>query len=128
MLGQTDLQAQQLIITPEGHCIDAISVTLYAEDNGTGLLQQQQQLREQQQALLALEQPLQQAAETMQLAQRNLENTEERLNQCQQQLKQQQQRWQTASAQAKIGRASCRARVLTSEAPRLLKNTQRRLD
>ena len=100
MLGQADLQAQQLIITPEGHCIDAISVTLYAEDNGTGLLQQQQQLREQQQALLALEQPLQQAAETMQLAQRNLENTEERLNQCQQQLKQQQQRWQTASAQA----------------------------
>ena len=100
LLGQTDLQAQQLIITPEGHCIDAISVTLYAEDNGTGLLQQQQQLREQQQALLALEQPLQQAAETMRLAQRNLENTEERLNQCQQQLKQQQQRWQTASAQA----------------------------
>ncbi|WP_370578177.1 chromosome segregation protein SMC [Snodgrassella alvi] len=100
LLGQADLQAQQLIITPEGHCIDAISVTLYAEDNGTGLLQQQQQLREQQQALLALEQPLQQAAETMQLAQRNLENTEERLNQCQQQLKQQQQRWQTASAQA----------------------------
>lgn len=100
LLGQADLETQQLIITPEGHCIDAISVTLYAEDNGTGLLQQQQQLREQQQALLALEQPLQQAAETMQLAQRNLENTEERLNQCQQQLKQQQQRWQTASAQA----------------------------
>ncbi|WP_239352962.1 chromosome segregation protein SMC [Snodgrassella communis] len=100
LLLQADLQPHQLIVTPEGHSVDAVSVTLYTEDNGISLLQQQQQLREQQQAQVALEKPLQQAAEAMQLAQRNLENTETQLNQCQQQLKQQQQHWQTASAQA----------------------------
>ncbi|WP_369608452.1 chromosome segregation protein SMC [Snodgrassella alvi] len=100
LLRQKELEAHQLIVTPEGHCIDAISITLYADDNGSSLLQQQQQLRELQQALVDIEQPCQQAQEAMQLAQQNLDNTEAQLLQCQHQLKQQQQSWQAASAQA----------------------------
>lgn len=97
---QSSLQPHQLIMTPEGHCVDALSVSLYAEDSGEGLLQRQQQLLDQQQAMAALQLPLQQAEQAVQLAQRHLESIDVQLEQCQKQLKQQQQKWQAATTQA----------------------------
>lgn len=97
---QSELTGQQLIITPEGHCVDAISVSLFSEDHGENLLQRRQQLLEQQQALEDLQQPLAQAEKTMQLTQQNLLTIDSQIEQCQKQLKQQQQSWQKATTEA----------------------------
>lgn len=96
---QASLHDQQIIVTPEGHCVDAVSVTLYAQDQADNLLQRQQQLLELEKALIEVHKPLEQAQKAVQLAQINLDNIENQLQQCQQQLKQHQQTWQNALTQ-----------------------------
>ena len=96
---QNQLQAHQILITPEGHIIDAYSISLFGQDNNNHLLQRQQQLREHQQSLGRLTHPLQQAEQILQQTQQQLTHIENQNQQKQQYLKQQQQQLQTLVTQ-----------------------------
>lgn len=97
---QPSLQTGQMIITPEGHWVDAISVHLFNQDQNEHLLQRQQQLRQHQQALNELAQPLQQSQIALDKAHQQIHHMEASQQQTQQAIRQQQQQLQVLHTEA----------------------------
>ncbi|WP_066568407.1 chromosome segregation protein SMC [Snodgrassella sp. CFCC 13594] len=97
---QSELTGQQALITPQGHWVDAVSISLFAETDGEPLLQRQQQLRQWEIESAALEVPLQQAQQALAHCMDEMALAKQQQQQQQNQLKQHQQTLQAASKRA----------------------------
>ena len=90
------LQGRQVWITPEGHIVDAVSVSLYAAANADNLLAQQARHDELQAELATLQPALAAAAQQVEHSKAALTQQEQHQRALQQQQRQHQQQYQHA--------------------------------
>ncbi len=97
---QTDLQGRQIWLTPEGHQIDRISVTLYAQNSGSNLIEQKARLDALDAELTTLAPQMAAAEHARSQAQSAQNAAEQHHKNLLQQQKQHQQQYQAAQTRA----------------------------